>query len=81
MHAKKDSHLRAVDHRAYEFKKTWLNPSTAKYNAKNFRFHSEVLPAIVEGVLLCARQRIASQAHQQENIDFSHPSMRISAIL
>lgn len=70
----------------YEFKKPWLNPAARidslikNYNAKNFRFNSEVLPVIVEGILLCARQRIASEAHQQDNIDFAHPAMRNEGI-
>ena len=45
-------------------------------NANNFRFNSEVLPVIVECVLLCARQRIALQGHQQDNIDFAYPATR-----
>ena len=43
-------------------------------NGKNFRFNSQVLPSIVEAVLLCAKQRIAFQAHQQDKIDFVAPA-------
>ena len=80
-HTKKEYHIRAID-RAYAFKQTCSNP-TARVdsqlmdcNARNFRFNSEVLPSIVEGVLLCARQRIALQAHQQDRIDFALPAIR-----
>ena len=45
-------------------------------NARNFRFNSEVLPSIVEAVLLCAKQRIALQAHQQDEINFAGPASR-----
>ena len=45
-------------------------------NTKNVRFNSEVLPSIIEGVILCARQIIALQAHQQNKIDFALPAMR-----
>ena len=59
-HAKKEYHLRAMD-RVYEFKRGWINPTTRidsqlmDCNAKNFRFNSQVLPLIVEAVLLCAK--------------------------
>ena len=33
-----------------------------------------MLPSVVEAVLLCARQRIALQAHQQHKIDFAGPA-------
>ena len=80
-HFKKDFHLRAVD-RAYEFKKTWLNPAgridthIMDCSAKNFMLNSKILPLIVEVVLLCARQKIALQGHQQDKIDFALPAMR-----
>ena len=34
------------------------------------------MPLIVEAVLLCARQKIALQGHQQDKIDFALPAMR-----
>ena len=80
-HSKKDFHLRAVD-RAYEFKKTWLNPAgridthIMDCSAKNVMLNSKILPLIVEAVLLCARQKIALQGHQQDKIDFALPAMR-----
>ena len=46
-YSKKDSHLQLVDC-AYEFTKTWLNPTgiidshSINRNAKNFRFNFEV---------------------------------------
>jgi len=43
-------------------------------NAKNFRFNSQVLPSIVDAVLLCAKQRIALQGHQQDKIEFAGPA-------
>jgi len=78
-HAKKEYHLRAMD-RAYEFKRGWVNPTTRidsrlmDCNAKNFRFNSQVLPSIVDAVLLCAKQRITLQGHQQDKIDFAGPA-------
>ena len=45
-------------------------------NPKNFRLTFEVFPSIVEGVLLCARQRISIQAHQQDRVYFSVPALR-----
>ena len=77
-HGKKEYHLRAVD-RAYNFKKTWLNPERRidsrliDINDKNFKFNSEVLPSIVEAVVTCAKQIIALRGHQQDKIDFGSP--------
>ena len=68
-HSKKDFHLRAVD-RAYEFKKTWLNPAgridmhIMDCSAKNFMLNSKILPLIVEAVLLCARQKMTERSHR-----------------
>ena len=51
-HSKKDFHLRAVD-RAYEFKKTWLNPAgridthIMDCSAKNFMLNSKIFEAIL----------------------------------
>ena len=42
-------------------------------SAKNFML---ILPLIVEAVLLCARQKIALQGHQQDKIDLALPAMR-----
>ena len=79
-HTKKEYHIRAID-RAYAFNAQILlqgliYSQLMDCNARNFRFNSEVLPSIVEGVLLCARQRIALQAHQQDRIDFALPAIR-----
>ena len=38
---------------------------------KIFLFNSEILPVLVEGVLTCARQKVALQGHKQDKIDFS----------
>lgn len=68
-------HLTAVD-RAYHFKMTFSNPEQRidcrfmDMNSKNFKFNSEVLPAVVEATVLCARQRIALQGHKQDKVDF-----------
>lgn len=35
-----------------------------------------MLPSIVEAVLLCAKERIVLQAHQQDKIDFASPASR-----
>ena len=45
-------------------------------NSRNFKFNSQVLPSLVEAVLLCAKQRIALQAHQQDKINFTGPATR-----
>lgn len=50
-HAKKEYHLHAMD-RAHDFKRGWLNPAARSdsqltdYNARKFRFNSQVLPSI-----------------------------------
>ena len=80
-HAKNDYHLNAID-RAHEFTRRWVNPVSRidsqllDRNAKNFKFNSEVLPCIVETVLLCAKQRIALQAHLQDKIDFTQEASK-----
>ncbi len=74
-HAAKEYHSRAVD-RAYHFRMNYSNPEQridnrlTDINTTSFRFNSKVLPAIVEAVITCARQRIALQGHQQDKVDF-----------
>ena len=78
-HAKHGYHLRAVEC-AFEFTQRWVNPESRiesqiiDKNSKNFNF--EVLPAIVETVLLCAKQRIALQANHQDKVDFTQEPLR-----
>ena len=43
---------------------------------KELYVNYKILPLIVEAVLLCARQKIALQGHQQDKIDFALPAMR-----
>lgn len=80
-HAKHDYHLRAVDD-AFEFTRRWVNPESRidsqiiDKNSKNFKFNFEVLPTIVETVLLCARQQIALQANHQDKVDFTQEPLR-----
>ena len=45
-------------------------------NSRNFKFNLQVLPSLVEAVLLCAKQQIALQAHQQDRINFTGPATR-----
>jgi len=75
-HAKHAYHTRAVNS-AFEFTRRWVNPESRieshiiDKNSRNFKSNSEVLPTIVEAVLLCAKQRIALQGHHQDKIDFT----------
>ena len=80
-HAKHAYHLRAVDH-AFEFTRRWINPESridsqiVDKNSKNFKFNMEVLPTIVETVLLCAKQRISLQGHHQDKVNFTQEPLR-----
>ena len=68
--------------RAYDFKRGISNPAVRvnsqlmDFNSRNFKFNSLVLPSLVEAVLLCAKQQIALQAHQQDRINFTGPATR-----
>ena len=77
-HAKHGYHLRAV----VEFTRRWINPDSRidsqiiDKNSKNFKFNMEVLPTIVETVLLCAKQRISLQGHHQDKVNFTQEPLR-----
>ncbi|XP_065886738.1 uncharacterized protein [Dysidea avara] len=80
-HAKHAYHLRAVDH-AFEFTRRWANPESRidsqliDKSSKNFKFNTEVLPTIAETVLLCAKQRISLQGHNQDKVNFTQEPLR-----
>ena len=65
-HATTEYHSRAVD-RAYHFRMHYSNPKAridnrmTDINARNYKFNLEVLPTIVEAVIMCGKQRIALQ--------------------
>ena len=49
------------------------NSRLTDVNDRNYKFNSEPLPANVEAVIMCARQRVALQGHKQDKINFDSP--------
>ncbi len=78
-HATTEYHSRAVD-RAYHFRMHYSNPEAridnrmTDINARNYKFNLEVLPTIVEAVIMCGKQRIALQGRKQDKINFDSPA-------
>ena len=42
--------------------------------ARNYKFNLEVLPTIVEAVIMCGKQIIALQGRKQDKINFDSPA-------
>ena len=85
-HAACEYHVRAVD-RAYFLKRRFVNPQQkidtrlTDVNDTNYRYNSDILPAIFGAVIVCARQRIALQGHQQDKIVLETLPDTVKAIL
>ena len=78
-HATTEYHSRAVD-RAYYFRMHYFNPEAridnrmTDINARNYKFNLEVVPTIVEAVIMRGKQRIALQGRTQDKINFDSPT-------